>query len=147
MAHTLTVLFRRDPGRDRFHNQVPLVGYQMFWPDGKPVAMAHDAFCRHGQRLFGLGRHLAGCEERLVELVCYRLSGIEDELTRRKGYRLRRFYVERNGTTGRIHFHDGTPTAVTFRIDRDDPDVLEWIGLAGLPDGDRRWIDLGAAAV
>jgi hypothetical protein len=146
MSHTLTVLFRRDAERDRQHNEITLSGYQMLWPDGKPVALTQDAFCRHGQRLFGLGRHLADCEERLVNMVCFPLKGLEDELTRRKGYRLRRFYVERQGSTGRLHFLDGTPTAIVFHIDGDDPNVLRWIGLADLPDGDRRWIDLGAAS-
>ena len=50
----------------------------MSWPDGRPVTLSHDAFCRHGQRLFGLARHLAECEERLVQLICFPLNGIED---------------------------------------------------------------------
>ena len=64
MEHTLTVLLRRDPTRDRQENRIAFEGYEMLWPDGRPISVGFDAFCRQGQRLLGLGRYLAGCSER-----------------------------------------------------------------------------------
>jgi hypothetical protein len=42
---------------------------------------------------------------------------------------------------------DGTPTAIVQDLDQDDESVLRWIGLAGLPAGERQWFDLAARAV
>ena len=118
-----------------------------FWPDGRPVAVGLDAFCKHGQRLLGLGKHLAGCQEKLVRLVCMPLAGRDDDLNRIPGHRVRRFYLLREGRAGRIHFMDGTPTAVTFELDVDEPRVLHWIGLPALADGEIQWLDVAAMAV
>jgi hypothetical protein len=62
------------------------------------------------------------------------------------GSRVRRFFVERQGRQGRVHFMDGTPTAIVMDLDQDEELVLQWIGLAGLPDGERQWFDLAARA-
>jgi hypothetical protein len=147
MPRTLTVLFRRDPQRDRHKQNIDFEGYQAFWPDGRPIATGLDAFCRHGQRLLGLGRHLAGCTERLVELACFPLSSGEEHMTRLPGRRVRRFFLQRSGPQGRVHFLDGTPTAVVFDVTVDEPPVLHWIGLPALGEGERLWFDLTARAV
>lgn len=147
MARKLTVLFRRDPSRDRQSEDIRFEGYQVFWPDGCPVTVGLDAFCTHGQRLLSLGRHLAGRTERLMELICFPLKDREDNLTRLPGHRVRRFFLERQGRLGRIHFLDGTPTATVFELGRDEPRVLRWIGLIGLADGERQWFDLAACAL
>jgi hypothetical protein len=42
---------------------------------------------------------------------------------------------------------DGTPTTLVFDLEKDDPEVLSWIGLSGLDDGERQWFDLGAAPI
>jgi hypothetical protein len=141
------VLFRRDPSRDRQRNQIRFEGYQVCWPNGEPVTVGLDGFCTQGQRLLGLGRHLAGCSERLIELVCLPLSGREDDLTRIPGHRVRRFCLQRQGRTGRLHFLDGTPTETVFVLGRDEYPVLEWIGLPYLRDGERQWLDVAARAV
>ena len=146
MPRRLTVLFRRDPSRDHQREQIRFEGYQPFWPDGRPVAVGLDAFCTHGQRLLGLGKHLRGCTERLIEMICFPLADREDDLTRLPGARVRRFYLERRGGVGRIHFLDGTPTAVTFEVGRDEARVLQWIGLPSLNDGEGLWFDLAARA-
>ena len=39
---------------------------------------------------------------------------------------------------------DGTPTTITFQVGRDEPKVLNWLGLSALDDGDRQWFDLAA---
>jgi hypothetical protein len=147
MSRTLTVLFRRDPSKDRVCGQIQFEGYEINWPDGRPVATALDGFCRHGQRLLGLGRYLAGCTERLIQLIFFPLRDIEDDLTRIPGHRVRRFYLQRQGMRGRVHFMDGTPTDTVFEIGRDEARVLHWIGLSSLPDGCRQWFDLAARAV
>jgi hypothetical protein len=147
MSHTLTVLFRRDPSRDRLDDKIQFEGYEPLWPDGRTMAVGLDAFCKHGIRLLGLGKHLAGCSERLVKLVCLPVAGREEAFHRLPGHRVRRFLLQRSGQVGRIHFLDGTPTAVTFELGRDEPRVLRWIGLVGLEDGDRLWFDLAATAI
>jgi hypothetical protein len=147
MPRTLTLLFRRDPRRGRRHGAVAYQGYQVLWPDGRAVAVGAEGFCRHGQRLLGQARQMAGLPERLVELLCYPLAGAEGPLTRSPGSRVRRLFLERSGSHGRLHFLDGTPTAVVFDLARDEPAVLDWVGLAALGDGQRQWLDLAARPV
>lgn len=147
MSRSLTVLFRRDPSRDRDDGDIRFEGYQVLWPDGRPVTVGLDAFCKHGQRLFGLGRHLAGCNERLVELICFPLSCRDDDLTRIPGHRIRRFCLRRRGRCGRVHFLDGTPTETVFEMGRDETPVVEWIGLSGLCEGEEQWFDLAARTI
>ena len=147
MPRTLTVLFRRDPRRDSRRGDVAYEGYQMLWPDGRRVAVGIEGFCQRGQRLLGLGRYLAGLPERLIELECYPLADVEEPLTRLPGSRVRRLFLERTGIHGRLHFLDGTPTALVFDLARDEPCVLDWIGLPTLGDGQRQWLDLAARAV
>jgi hypothetical protein len=144
MPRSLTVLFRRDPSRDRRRGNIQFEGYKVLWPDGQPVTTGLDGFCKHGQRLLGLGRHLAGCSERLIELICFPLSGRDDDLVRIPGYRVRRFYVERRGSSGRIHLLDGTLTDTIFELGRDEHRVVEWIGLPAMEEGEQQWIDLAA---
>jgi hypothetical protein len=144
MARSLTLLFRRDPSRDRSSDRIDYEGYQILWPDGRPVALSLDAFCRQGQRLLGLGRYLAGCRERVIDILCFPLAGLEAPLTRLPGHRVRRFFLRRAGTQGRLHFLDGTPTSTVFEIGRDDPRVLQWVGLPALADGAQQWLDLAA---
>jgi hypothetical protein len=140
MARTLTLLLRRDPSRDN----VKYLGLRPFWPDGRPMTVGMDAFCQHGQRLLALNRHLANRQECLMRLVNLPVADGEDDIPRIPGYRVRRFYLERQGRIGRIHFMDGTPTDVVFHLDRDEASVLHWIGLPYLCDGDRQWFDLAA---
>lgn len=147
MSRSLTVLFRRDPERDRQDGSIHFEGYQVLWPDGHPVDVGLDAFCKHGQRLLGLGRHLAGCSERLIELIFFPLAGRDDDLVRIPGHRVRRFFLERRGPTGRIHFLDGTPTQTVFELGRDDGRVIDWVGLRDMDDGGQQWFDLAARPV
>jgi hypothetical protein len=144
MSRTLRLLFRRDPSRDRQDEHIRYEGYEFFWPDGRPVTVGLDAFCKHGQRLLGLGRHLAGAKERLVDMLCFPLADAEASLTRLPGHRVRRFSLQRHDQQGRIYFLDGTPTTIVFNLDSDEPIVLQWIGLTGLRDGERLWFDLAA---
>ena len=147
MSRTLILLFRRDPASDRQTDKVKLEGYQPLWPDGRPVDLSIDAFCKHGLRLLGLGKQLEGCEEKLVKLVNLPLSGRNDDLNRIPGYRVRRFFVKRTGNRGQMFFMDGTPTIAIFDLQADDPRILQWIGLTTLGDGEVQWFDLAAVGV
>jgi hypothetical protein len=144
MHRTLTVLFRRDQERDGMRGPIHVEGYQILWPDGRAVDVGLKAFCKHGLRLLGLKGCLNGRSERLVELLCFPLTGRDAHLTRLPGHRIRRFCLARSGASGRLHFLNGSPTDVVFDLDRDDPTVLAWIGLRALQDGERQWLDLGA---
>lgn len=144
MSRKLQLLFRRDPSRDRQEDRICYEGYDILWPDHRPVSVGVDALCTHGQRLLSLGRHLAGRRERLLDLLCFPLTGCEDALTRLPGHRVRRFYIERCGRQGRLHFFDGTPTAIVLDLTVDDPRVLRWVGLTELRDGECQWFDLAA---
>src|SRR5215831_16338154 len=126
MSRKLQLLFRRDPTRDRQDGKIHYEGYEILWPDGRRVALGLEALCKHGQRLLSLGRHLAGCRERLLDLLCFPLTGPDDKLTRLPGHRVRRFYIERRGRQGVLHFFEGTPTAVVLEVGRDEPRVLQW---------------------
>jgi hypothetical protein len=147
MPRTLTVLFRRDPSRDRQCERIHFEGYQVHWLDGRPVTVGLDAFCTHGQRLLGLGRHLRGRSQRQIELLCFPLHDREADLTKLPGARVRRFLLQRTGSQGRIHFLDGTPTTVVFDLHNDEYRVLHWIGLTNLRDGEGQWFDLAARAI
>jgi hypothetical protein len=146
MARTLKILFRRDPSKDRQDDKTHFEGYEFRWPDGRPVTVGLDALCTHGQRLFGLGRHLQECPEKLLEVLLFPLAGRDADMTKLPGHRVRRFFIERTGGQGRVHFIDGTPTAIVFEIGRDEAPVLHWIGLPQLCDGERQWFDLAAQA-
>ncbi len=144
MSRTLRVLLRRDSTRDHVEEGISYEGYQFLWPDGRPLTVGLTALCKHGQRLLGLGRHMAGVRERLVDLIIYPLPDREAPLTRLPGHRVRRFSLRREGRQGRLYFLDGTPTTVVFDLDCDEARVLHWVGLPALRDGEHYWFDLAA---
>lgn len=146
MSRTITVRFRRDATRDRRREDRPFAGYRMLWPDGREVDVGLEAFCRYGERLLGLDRHLAGAADGLIEVLCFPIADPAAPATRLPGRRARarRFFLERKGAQGRLHFIDGTPTEVNFVLGRDESRVVEWIGLAGTADGARICVDLAA---
>ena len=80
----------------------------------------------------------------MLDLVYYPLAGLEDALTRVPGHRVRRFFLLRGGRHGRLHFFNGAPTGIVLDLDRDEPQVLNWIGLPSLRDGEAGWFDLAA---
>ncbi len=145
-SRCLTILFQRDPSRDRQAGQIQFTGYNILWPDGRPVGVALDAFCTRGQRLLGLDRVLAGCHERLIDVLCFPLNGRDDRLVKIPGHRVRRFFLVRQGPSARLHFLDGTPTETTFEIGRDEDRVLDWIGLHDVEEGVPQWVDIAATA-
>lgn len=145
MPRTITLLFRRDPSKDRMEEKVAFEGYDILWPDGVPAELAVDALCKHGQRLLGLGKYLKDCTEKLIDMKFFPLNAKEDSLTRIPGHRCRRFYLHRQGNAGRVHFLDGTPTSVICEIGRDEPEVIEWLGLEAMEENGIQWFDLAAS--
>ncbi len=146
MFRTITVRFQRDATRDRCREGRFFAGYRMLWPDGREVNVGLEAFCRYGERLLGLDQHLAGASDGLIDVLCFPIADPAAPATRLPGRRARtrRFFLERVGTRGRLHFIDGTPTELDFVMGRDEPGVVEWIGLAGALDGSRVCVDLAA---
>jgi hypothetical protein len=147
MFQSIKILFQRDPAKDLLSGKLFYEGYRLIWPDGRPVGVGVNAFCKHGQRLLGLGRYLKGYKEKLLELMCFPLAGRDQDMTKLPGHRVRRFYLERRGSLGTLHFMDGTPTAAVFDLNKDEPQVLQWIGLPALRDGEQLWIDFAARLV
>jgi hypothetical protein len=43
-----------------------------------------------------------------------------------------------------LHFHNGLRTELVFEEGVDEPSVLHWVGLDGLADGGRLWLDVFA---
>ena len=41
MSRKLQLLFRRDPSRDRQDGNIHYEGYEILWPDGRPVALGY----------------------------------------------------------------------------------------------------------
>jgi len=41
---------------------------------------------------------------------------------------------------------DGTPTDIVFDLNQDEQEVLHWIGLPYVRDGERQWFDLAACS-
>jgi hypothetical protein len=147
MVRTLKILFRRDPARNRQLNDVNMDGFELLWPDGRPVASGLDAFCRAAQGILGLNRFMIGREERLLELIQFPLRSKEEQLVRVTGLRVRRLMIRRAGPVGRIHLINGAATAVTFEMGRDERRILDWVGLTGLRDGEHLWFDITVRAV
>lgn len=142
LPRSLTILFERDVSRDRQDGKNTFVGYQIRWPDRSPVAIALESFCTRGQRLLGLDRQLTGCQERLIDIICFPLNGKDDPFVRQPGHRVRRFFLDRQGKECRLHFLNGTPTETVFEIGRDDERILNWCGIHQINDGDRQWVDI-----
>jgi len=147
MVRTLKVVFRRDPSRDCQRGDICCAGYQLLWPDSSPCAVGLAAFCQRGLKLLGLCRYLHDATDREIELVCIPIGDRDRPMSRLPDHRVRRFCLQRQGDAGRLHFLDGTPTDVVFRADRDDPRVLQWVGLGRLGEGDGAWLDLAARPV
>lgn len=141
----LTLLFERDTSVDHEKGTIQYSGFRFYWPNGQPVRTALDKFCQRGVR-FLFGRKGLEGTGRLLSLVCLPIDGMDAPLPELPpGIRSRRFFLLRIGQQGILHFFNGTPTDVVFEVGKDDPTVLEWIGLTqALADNARAWFDLVA---
>jgi hypothetical protein len=139
----LTVLLKRRRERDQAGEQVRYRGYDVFWPDGRPVSTGVQRFCQQGTRLL-LGRSVDP-EQALVQITLYPVDGLDAALTRPgTGVRCRRFYALRQNQAVRLYFFTGTPTEVCFDLRQDDPEVLRWLHAESLRAWRPFWFDLGS---
>ncbi len=142
----LLVHFRRDAAGDCSRDGIAFRGFHFTWPDGRPVRTGLSRLCGVGTALF-FGRRQPVPDACLLRLCCVPTS--EDAPPRRPapGVRVLRLYLQREGRRGVLHFHNGHRTEVAFEDGVDEPRVLRWIGLDGLADGGRLWLDLFALPV
>ncbi len=139
----LTLLLQRCPQRDASSAGISYSGYDLFWPDGRPVRAGLHRFCRVGERLL-VGRDHAG-DTALVRLTLYPVAGLEAALTRPgRGIRCRRFYAVRQPSAIRLHFLDGTRTDVVFDPAVDEPEVLRWLQENRMLPVEPFWFDLAS---
>jgi hypothetical protein len=142
----LIVLLKRRPERDEAGQQVRYRGYDVYWPDGRPVSVGVRRFCQQGTRLL-LGRSVDP-EQALVQINLYPVDGLEAGITRPgAGIRCRRFYALRQNHAIRLHFFTGTPTEICFDLRHDDPEVLRWLHAESVPPARPFWFDLGSRVI
>lgn len=147
MNRTIRMLFRRDPTRDGELNNVAMAGFELLWPDRRPVHFGLGNFCRQSQRILRIEHLVSPTEERAMEWVQFPLHSCEEPMTRLPGVRVRRFVIRRKGNVGRLHLVNGQPTEVTFEIGRDEPRVVDWVGLSRLRDGEELWFDFAVRQI
>ncbi len=142
----VTILLQRRRERDEATDKVNYSGYDILWPDGRPVGIGLQRFCQQGTRLL-LGR-ARDPEAALIRLWTYPVAGLEAALTKPgPGVRCRRFYLLRHRELLRLHFFTGTPTEVVFSYRDDEPEVLHWIHAEHIQRGVPFWIDLASQMV
>ena len=142
----LFVVLKRRRERDAATEQAVYAGYDIYYPDGRPVAVGIQRFCQQGTRLL-LGR-ARDPELAVVKLSLYPVAGLEAPLTRPgRGVRSRRFYALRLCDAIRLYFFTGTPTEIIFDHQQDDPEVLRWLHAERIRPGQPFWFDLASQLV
>jgi hypothetical protein len=139
----LLIQLRRDAARDSLEGDVSFRGFRFYWPDGVPVRTGLSRFCGAGTSLL-FGRRQAVPEACLLRLCCVSTSADAPFTRPVPRVRVRRVYLLREGPRGVLHFHNGVRTELVFEDGVDEPAVLRWVGLDGLPDGGRLWLDVFA---
>jgi hypothetical protein len=139
----LLVYLRREASGDCRQDGIDFHGFRFFWPDGTPVRTGLSRFCAAGTALlFGRRQSVpGGC---LLRLCCVNTSEDAPLLRPAPGVRARRVYLVREGIRGVLHFHNGLRTELVFEEGVDEHSVLHWVGLDGLADGGRLWLDIFA---
>jgi hypothetical protein len=139
-------MLQRRRERDASNETIRYTGYDIYWPDGRPVSVGLERFCQHGTRLL-VGR-FCDAESTLVRLTLFPVANLEAALTRPgPGVRCRRFYALRQDEGIRLHFFTGTPTEVLFNPEQDEPAVLSWLHADAMRWGVPFWFDLGSQIV
>jgi hypothetical protein len=139
----ITVLLTRRRERDDANDRIVYSGYDIHWPDGRPVSIGLERFCQQGTRLL-LGR-ARNVQQALIRVTLYPISGLDAEFTRPgQGIRCKRFYSLLEKNEIRFHFFTGTPTEVVFHRHDDDPEVLRWLHAERVRQGHPFWFDLAS---
>jgi hypothetical protein len=138
----LTVVLQRCPDKDGAKDGIHFAGYDIHWPDGRPVTLGLHRFCSQGTKLLlGRGREP---ERALLRVTLYPIEGVEAGLTRPgRGIRCRRFYAVRDENEIRFHFFTGDRTEIVFD-ERDDPRVLHWLHAKYIQAHIPFWFDLAS---
>jgi hypothetical protein len=139
----LLLQLRRDAARDGPEGGVVFRGFRFYWPDGAPVRTGLSRFCAAGTALL-FGRRQPVPEACLLRLCCVSTSADAARARPAPGVRVRRVYLLREGARGVLHFSNGLRTELVFEDGVDEPAVLRWVGLDGLPDGGLLWLDVFA---
>jgi hypothetical protein len=145
--HTeVTVVLHRCRERDEATGQVSYSGYDISWPDGRPMSIGLRRFCQHGTRLLVGRRH--NPDTALVKLSLYPVAGLEAPLTRPgPGIRCRRFYTVRTRDLIRLYFFTGTQTEVAFDPEADEEEVIRWLQAERMRPGEPFWFDLASQTI
>jgi hypothetical protein len=142
----LTVRLQPCKRRDVAEEGIPYFGYDILWPDGRPVRVGLRRFCRVGARLL-LGRD-HGQEAQLIQLTLHPVAGLQAPLTRPvRGVRCRRFYALPQREEIAVYFLIGVPTDVVFDRMRDEPEVLRWLQAERMLPGEPFWFDLACQTI
>ena len=142
----LTVRLQPCKRRDIADDGITYFGYDILWPDGRPVRINLRRFCRVGARLL-LGKD-HGRAPRLIQLTLHPVSGLDTPMTRPvRGVRCRRFYAVHQAEGIAVCFFNGTPTDVMFDPARDEPEVLRWLQVERMKPGEPFWFDLACQTV
>jgi hypothetical protein len=145
-ARALTVVLQRRPERDAAKEKVSFSGYDIKWPDGRPVSVGLSRFCQQGTRLL-LGR-AKDVERALLRITFYPVPGLEAAYTRPgPGIRCRRFFALRQNDQIRFHFFTGHETEIVFDRSEDDAEVLHWLHEEQIKPDVPFWFDLASQFV
>jgi hypothetical protein len=142
----LDVILHRRRERDATKDDITFAGYDICWPDGRPVSLGLRRFCQQGTRLL-LGR-ARDPERALVRVTLYPVNGLDASLTKPgKGIRCRRFYALRIQDEIRFHFFTGAETEIVFDGRQDDPEVLNWLHVEHIRPSIPFWFDLSSQLI
>jgi len=145
--HTeLTFILQRCAARDAASDRIVYSGYDIAWPDGRPVSIGLRRFCQQGTRLL-VGKRTDPVTA-LVKVSLYPVAGLEAPLTRPgRGIRCRRFYTVLTRGLIRLYFFTGTETEVAFDPEADDEEVLRWLQAERMRPGEPFWFDLASQTI
>ena len=137
----LDVLLRRNLNNDSSTKDTSYAGFDFCWENGVLVQVNLLRLCGIGVRLvFGKQVPSKGSFQ-----VQFHLVPVDDPYSKRlpvpRAWRPRRIYFERIGSRATLHLANGFCTDVYFD-EKDDPRVVEWVGLRDLSPGQRQWADL-----
>lgn len=142
-TRTLCVRFVRDATKDAEKGDIQYSGFTFTWPDGRPIQTGLEKLCQRGTKLF-FGKEGLQKDTALLKIVSVPVNE-QDPITKIPATKVRRFYLLRQGDLGTVYFMQGIITDVVFDVTKEEPEVLQWIGLTPeLKDGDKYWFDIYA---
>lgn len=139
----ICVKFIRETSLDSQKEDIQYSGFRFTWPDGEIIQTGLNKFCQRGMRLF-FGKEGLQTNEATLKLYCNQVSE-NDPLTKApENVKVRRFILQRDGNLGTIFFVNGVVTDVAFDMEKEEKEVLQWIGLDTLKDKEKIFLDIYA---